>query len=255
MHTLRVCFRQLPVVSRCHSRLPITCSFKSSSRSLVTAAMTQSEAPPRGAFIVFEGADRAGKSTQCAMLVDHLKTQGIDAELWNFPDRTTAIGKMINSYLTSKSDIDDAAVHLLFSANRWEKSETLLNKLTAGTTLVVDRYAYSGVAFTAAKAVPGFGIDWCKAPDGGLPAPDAVFFLNLTAEAAAARGGFGEERYERPAFQEAVLKQFEALKGPEWKVVDASRGIDEIQGELREAAAELVSKCKAGGVPIARLWG
>ncbi|KAL4523353.1 hypothetical protein Ndes2437B_g00472 [Nannochloris sp. 'desiccata'] len=175
--------------------------------------MTQSDAPPRGAFIVFEGADRAGKSTQCAMLVDHLKSQGIDAELWNFPDRTTAIGKMINSYLTSKSDIDDAAVHLLFSANRWEKRETLLNKLAAGTTLVVDR-----------------------------------------AEAAAARGGFGEERYERPAFQEAVLKQFEALQGPEWKVVDASRGIDEIQNELREAASEVVSKCKAGGVPVPHLW-
>ena len=45
----------------------------------------------------------------------------MDAELWRFPDRTTAIGKMINSYLTSQSEIDDAAVHLLFSANRWEK--------------------------------------------------------------------------------------------------------------------------------------
>lgn len=45
----------------------------------------------------------------------------MNAELWRFPDRTTAIGKMINSYLTSQSEIDDAAVHLLFSANRWEK--------------------------------------------------------------------------------------------------------------------------------------
>lgn len=124
---------------------------------------------PRGAFIVFEGADRAGKSTQCQMLVEHLQVKrawiqaeipqcamllglpcmlfqfkpkrslitssqrlttlpsspvqasGVNAELWRFPDRTTAIGKMINSYLTSQSEIDDAAVHLLFCANRWEK--------------------------------------------------------------------------------------------------------------------------------------
>ena len=76
---------------------------------------------PRGAFIVFEGADRAGKSTQCQKLVEHLRASGVAAELWRFPDRTTAIGKMINSYLTSQSEIDDAAVHLLFSANRWEK--------------------------------------------------------------------------------------------------------------------------------------
>jgi len=35
-------------------------------------------------------------------------------------DRTTAIGKMIDSYLQSKSELDDRAIHLLFSANRWE---------------------------------------------------------------------------------------------------------------------------------------
>lgn len=35
-------------------------------------------------------------------------------------DRTTAIGKMIDSYLKSHSDLDDRAIHLLFSANRWE---------------------------------------------------------------------------------------------------------------------------------------
>lgn len=93
-------------------RQPITSQAASS-------AMAQQQA--RGAFIVFEGADRAGKSTQCQMLVEHLQAQGVAAELWRFPDRTTPIGKMINSYLTSQSDIDDAAVHLLFSANRWEK--------------------------------------------------------------------------------------------------------------------------------------
>lgn len=43
------------------------------------------------------------------------------AELWRFPDRTTATGLMIDSYLQSKTELDDAAVHLLFSANRWEK--------------------------------------------------------------------------------------------------------------------------------------
>lgn len=180
----------------------------------------------RGAFIVLEGADRAGKSTQCQMLVEHLQAQGVAAELWRFPDRTTAIGKMINSYLTSQSEIDDAAVHLLFSANRWEKKcavcggrtkcllrhplptawplpcrDALLQKLQAGTTLVVDRYAFSGVAFTAAKAVPGLDRAWCMAPDAGLPAPDAVFFLNLTVEQAAARGGYGEERYEKADLQ------------------------------------------------------
>ena len=81
------------------------------------------------------------------------------------------------------------------------RSEELLRKLREGVTLVVDRYAYSGVAFTAAKGLPGLDRAWCMAPDTGLPAPDAVFFLSLSVEQAAARGGYGEERYERADFQ------------------------------------------------------
>ncbi|KAL4425852.1 hypothetical protein ABPG75_009868 [Micractinium tetrahymenae] len=209
---------------------------------------------PRGAFIVFEGADRAGKSTQCQMLVEHLQASGVNAELWRFPDRTTAIGKMINSYLTSQSEIDDAAVHLLFSANRWEKREELLRKLASGTTLVVDRYAYSGVAFTAAKGLPGLDRAWCTVPDAGLPAPDVVFFLSLTVEQAAARGGYGEERYEKADFQRKVLDQFQALRDSSWRMIDASQSIEDIQQQLREQAAAVVARCQRGAAPLGRLW-
>jgi len=71
-------------------------------------------AVPRGAFIVLEGVDRCGKTTQAARL-----TEALGAEFMRFPDRTTAIGVMINSYLAQGVDMDDRAVHLLFSANRW----------------------------------------------------------------------------------------------------------------------------------------
>ena len=40
-------------------------------------------------------------------------------------DRTTAIGKMIDAYLRSESELDDHAIHLLFSANRWELASVL----------------------------------------------------------------------------------------------------------------------------------
>jgi dTMP kinase len=96
----------------------------------------------RGAFIVLEGLDRSGKSTQVAKLVDRLNQTGHKARLQKFPgasrlmsrfhafrmgrrltiasDRTTAIGKMIDAYLQSQAELDDRAIHLLFSANRWE---------------------------------------------------------------------------------------------------------------------------------------
>lgn len=175
-------------------------------------------------------------------------------ELWRYPDRSTAIGKMINSYLSNETDIDDGAIHLLFSANRWEKKELMLQKLESGVTLVVDRYAFSGVAFTAAKGKPGLDIEWCMAPDKGLVAPDAVFFLELSTEAAGQRGGFGEERYERPAFQEAVLQEFLKLKGPTWEVIDASGTIEEVHEVLKRRADRIIQACNASNKPIQLLW-
>lgn len=76
---------------------------------------------PRGAFILFEGVDRCGKTTQAKRLVERLNALGRAAVFMNFPDRGTAIGKQINAYLSQAEELDDRAVHLLFSANRWEK--------------------------------------------------------------------------------------------------------------------------------------
>lgn len=45
----------------------------------------------------------------------------VAAEMWRFPDRSTSIGAAINDYLANKANLDDAVVHLLFVANRFEK--------------------------------------------------------------------------------------------------------------------------------------
>lgn len=73
----------------------------------------------RGALIVFEGLDRCGKSTQCELLLERLPKG--TATLVKFPDRETATGKLIDAYLAEGQQIHDRAIHLLFSANRWEK--------------------------------------------------------------------------------------------------------------------------------------
>ncbi|XP_030877887.1 thymidylate kinase-like isoform X1 [Leptonychotes weddellii] len=91
-------------------------------------------------------------------------------------------------------------------------------KLSQGVTLVVDRYAFSGVAFTSAKE--NFSLDWCKQPDVGLPKPDLVVFLQLRLAEAAMRGEFGRERYENGNFQERALHRFHQLMADEtlnWK--------------------------------------
>jgi dTMP kinase len=105
----------------------------------------------RGSLIVFEGCDKSGKTTQVKLLVDRLNREGRPAKMMQFPDRTTAIGSIIHSYLTCTKELDDHAIHLLFSANRWELEQQIVNTLAEGITLIIDRYAFSGVAFSAAK--------------------------------------------------------------------------------------------------------
>lgn len=106
----------------------------------------------RGAFIVIEGVDRSGKSTQCKKLVEKLKNMNIPAQLMCFPDRTTKTGKLIDEYLKNENcNLNDQTIHLLFSANRWENVEKIKSLLFQGTTLIVDRYSYSGIVFSTAK--------------------------------------------------------------------------------------------------------
>ncbi len=59
---------------------------------------------------------------------------------------------MLNEYLLNREyKLSDEAVHLLFSANRWEDKENIISDLKSGINLVCDRYAYSGVVYSAAK--------------------------------------------------------------------------------------------------------
>ncbi|XP_038604757.1 thymidylate kinase isoform X2 [Tachyglossus aculeatus] len=207
----------------------------------------------RGALIVLEGVDRAGKSTQCRKLMDALRDSGQPAHLLTFPERSTEIGKLLSSYLEKKINLEDHTVHLLFSANRWEQVPMMKEKLNQGITLVVDRYAFSGVAFTSAKE--NFSLDWCKQPDVGLPKPDLILFLQLRTVEAATRGSFGTERYENNAFQEKALQSFHHLMKDttlNWKTIDASKNIEDLHKEIHYLSKEAIKE--AGEKPLEELW-
>lgn len=90
----------------------------------------------RGVFILFEGVDRCGKSTQSAMLAKSLSESQRQAELIRFPERSTTIGNLIDLYLKSANNLNDQSIHLLFSANRWERSSFIEDSLKEGLNLV-----------------------------------------------------------------------------------------------------------------------
>lgn len=95
---------------------------------------------PRGLFLVFEGLDRSGKSTQVDMLIRDLRiragradvvqqfkfpgwTNSINGYNGNVPpiDRGTPTGQAINAHLTKQATLTARGVHELYSLNRWEK--------------------------------------------------------------------------------------------------------------------------------------
>lgn len=203
----------------------------------------------RGALIVIEGVDRTGKSTQARTLVENLKKKNVQAEYTNFPARDTEVGKIINNYLQLKNELSDEVIHLLFSANRWERAKNIIKSLEAGVTVIVDRYCYSGVAFSAAK---GLDLNWCKYPDVGLPKPDKVFFLTMPVDSIKQRNGFGNERYEVLNFQHKVSEIYSKLKEDNWEIVDASRPIDTIQEEMLKQTLNVVDV--ASDKKIEKLW-
>jgi len=146
--------------------------------------------------------------------------------------------------------LEDRSIHLLFSANRWECKNKIYEALNSGTTIVVDRYAYSGVAFTSAK---GIDLNWCKDPDRQLPAPDIVIYLQLSIEEAKKRGQYGEERYEDPSFQEKVKSIYENnLKDDSWVVLDANQSVEELEVIIEKIALEAIKNNT--DKPIRILW-
>ncbi|KAI0398118.1 thymidylate kinase-domain-containing protein [Xylariaceae sp. FL0594] len=194
----------------------------------VEYGMQHTPAPVRGAFIVFEGMDRAGKTTQAKLLQMRCIESGRQVKFMRFPgmshifvgfthsflgqiDRTTPIGQMIDSYLKGQSEIEDHVIHLLFSANRWEAAQRIKSELEAGHTIICDRFYHSGIVYSAAKQNASLSLAWAKAPEVGLPRPDLVLFLDLEESVARERGGWGGEIYEKGEMQRRVRDLFWGL--------------------------------------------
>ncbi|KUI62419.1 Thymidylate kinase [Cytospora mali] len=217
-----------------------------------SSATTTAQGPGngRGAFIVLEGLDRSGKTTQVKLLESRLAEEGRAVQLMRFPDRTTPTGQIINEYLSSSTTLPDQSIHLLFTANRWESAPTITSLLSQGTTIICDRYYYSGMVYSAAKNNPSLTLPWARSPELGLPRPDLVVFLDLNEEKAKERGGFGEERYETGEMQGRVRSLFWGLK----------EGVVEVGGEevrFREESEDLVVVDAGGSVEEVadEIWG
>lgn len=131
---------------------------------------------------------------------------------------------------------------------------TIEELLNSGTTVVCDRYVFSGISFSAAK---GLALTWCRSPDISLPAPDLTLFLDISPEKARERGGYGEERYEKEALQREVRKIFHSLggqvkdSGAKWVEIDAGQDRDAVGADIWAEVSKLPAEIAE---PLRKLW-
>lgn len=105
----------------------------------------------RGAFIVLEGPDGAGKSTQARILAERLHAMGKEYNLTAEPTHGP-IGRMIRAHLGGSAELAPEAIPALFAADRADHYHRgIAPSLAAGAHVVCDRYTWSNIAYRAAE--------------------------------------------------------------------------------------------------------
>jgi dTMP kinase len=198
----------------------------------------------RGRFVVIEGADATGKSTQVALLANRLEEQGRDV-VRTFEPGNTAAGRRIRELLLNGiATIAPATEALLMAADRAQHvAEIVQPALDRGAVVVSDRFVPSSVVYQGIVRDVGIDDIWRinRSATRGLE-PDVVVLLDLPDEIAEARRA-PTDRFERegPAFHQRVRRAYRELSEKEgWAVVDASGTPDEVAGRVWEAVERVL---------------
>lgn len=192
----------------------------------------------RAPFIVLEGIDGAGTTTQRSRLCDRLGQLG--------PVHPTAepssgpVGKLIRSLLSAQSDpVSPEAMALLFAADRRDHlAREVVPKLEAGVPVVSDRYAVSSMAYQSAVGVDNDFILGANFGGEGILRPDLTILVEVPIDVAtqrrAARAGT-VEIYDDAALQDLIalryrgaLRYLEQNRGWVCSVVDGSGCPDKV---------------------------
>ena len=166
-------------------------------------------------FIVLEGLDGCGTTTQTALLVKKLEEKGIPSMSTNEPTKGS-IGQFIRLILQCKENVDPFTLALLFSADRNEHvygRDGIAQQAAAGKMVICDRYLFSSLAYQSLfmdfETVAGLNQFY--------PLPEYLFYIDLSPEECqkrmAARGEEAElfEKLELQKKIEANYKKSLAL--------------------------------------------
>lgn len=172
-------------------------------------------------FIVFEGIDGSGKSTQAHMLFSWMKENGVPVILTAEPS-DGPIGRQIRALKTRPSPEKEAE---LFTRDRFDHLErTILPALKRGTTVICDRYVHSSVAYQGAR-----GIDVQEIMDQNNKfaiKPDSVFLLEVPVDLAMSRIATGRasvfSAFEVSVQLQKVASIYQDLEDPDITRIDGT---------------------------------
>jgi dTMP kinase len=146
----------------------------------------------RGLFIVLEGSDGSGKSTQFNLLKERLGATGYDVEVFDFPRYDKESSHFVRSYLKGEygpaPEISPYTASLFYALDRYEAAKDIKKALKQDKIVLADRYvaanmAYQGSKFDNPAEQRGFFVweDNLEFELLGIPRPDITFFLRVPA--------------------------------------------------------------------------
>jgi dTMP kinase len=187
----------------------------------------------RGFFIVLEGIDGAGKTTQAALLAEALQARGHRVVLTREPSDGPG-GEKIRDYLQGPARHLTAEQELaLFMADRREHVETVIRPaLEQGRVVISDRYYFSSAAYQGALGLDPQEI-LAEQEKFSAPRPDLVFFFRLSPTIALTRQqDKARQVSETPAYLEKVAAIYRTFQAPHMHHLDAAKTAQEIHAEI-----------------------
>jgi len=198
-----------------------------------------------GKFIVFEGLDGSGQSTQASLLKDFLIKEKIDVVLTKEPTLTSSAGQKIKEILDEKSTISPEQLQLLFTEDRREHLEkVIIPALKMGQYVISDRYFFSTFAYGTAE---GLDLEWLIKINNDFLLPDLTFLLKVRPEICLERiqkRGLGIKLFEKKEKLSRVWQVYEILpqRFQNIYLVDGEKSIEEVFREIKEIVISQIIK-------------
>ena len=192
-------------------------------------------------FIVFEGLDGSGKSTQQQLLNDKLQSDKISNISFREPG-STVIGEKIVKILQSDQKLSPLSELLLFYVSRSAIIEEKIKPALANYDVVIcDRYFYSSVAYQGYGR--GMNIGFINQINDEVVKniiPDLIFYMDISWEEKKKRKGINiKDRFEKEdrVFHNKVRSGYKSMAkkdSDKWKIIDAEENVENISSFIYE---------------------